>query len=103
MLTADANDMPYDLYLTLVRKRGTFIMVGVPNDQVKISPFFLVPRAVRVRGSVIGCIQDIKDILQLAAKKNVRPIIQKLPMAKVNEGLSMVRDGRVRYRVVLEN
>ncbi|GMF25458.1 unnamed protein product [Phytophthora lilii] len=102
LLTADANNMPYDLYLTLVRKRGTLIMVGIPNDQVKITPFLLVPRAMRVRGSAIGSIQDIKDMLELAAKENVRPIIQKLPIAKVNEGLDMVREGRVRYRVVLE-
>ncbi|GMF39408.1 unnamed protein product [Phytophthora fragariaefolia] len=103
VLTADANNMPYNLYLGLVRKRGTFIMVGLPNDDVKFSPFFIVPRAVRVRGSCIGSIQDIKEMLELASKKNVRPIIQKLPMSKVNEGLNMVREGRVRYRVVLEN
>ncbi|GMF48105.1 unnamed protein product [Phytophthora fragariaefolia] len=103
VLTADANNMPYNLYLSLVRKRGTFIMVGLPNDDMKFSPFFIVPRAVRVRGSCIGSIQDIKEMLELASKKNVRPIIQKLPMSKVNEGLNMVRDGSVRYRVVLEN
>uniref|UniRef100_H3GAV7 Enoyl reductase (ER) domain-containing protein n=1 Tax=Phytophthora ramorum TaxID=164328 RepID=H3GAV7_PHYRM len=103
LLTADAKDMPYDLYLSLVRKRGTLIMVGIPNDGVKFSPFLIVPRAVRIRGSCIGSIQDIKDMLELAAKANVRPIIQKLPMAKVNDGLNMVRDGSVRYRVVLEN
>ncbi|KAE9058705.1 hypothetical protein PF010_g30899 [Phytophthora fragariae] len=81
-------------------------MVGLPNDDVKFSPFFIVPRAVRVRGSCIGSIgsiQDIKDMLELASKENVRPMIQKLPMSKVNEGLDMVRDGRVRYRVVFEN
>jgi alcohol dehydrogenase (NADP+) len=103
VLTADAKNMPYNLYLSLVRKRGTFIMVGLPNDDVKFSPFFIVPRAVRVRGSCIGSIQDIKDMLELASKKNVLPIIEKLPMAKVNEGLDKVREGRVRYRVVLEN
>ncbi|KAG2876428.1 hypothetical protein PC119_g27138 [Phytophthora cactorum] len=103
VLTADAKNMPYNLYLSLVRKRGTFIMVGLPDDDMKFSPFLIVPRAVRVRGSCIGSIQDIKDMLDLASKKNVRPIIQKLPMSKVNEGLDMVREGRVRYRVVLEN
>lgn len=87
LLTADAKDMPYDLYLGLVRKRGTFIMVGLPLDQVKITPWFLVPRAVRVRGSAIGSIQDIKDMLEVAAKGNVRPIIEKLPMSEVNKGL----------------
>jgi alcohol dehydrogenase (NADP+) len=54
VLTADAKNIPYNLYLSLVRKRGTFIMVGLPNDDVKFSPFFIVPRAVRVRGSLIG-------------------------------------------------
>ncbi|EEY63711.1 mannitol dehydrogenase, putative [Phytophthora infestans T30-4] len=103
VLTADAKNMPCNLYLSLVRKRGTFIMVGLPDDDVKFSPFFIVPRAVRVRGSCIGSIQDIKDMLELASKKNRRPIIQKLPMSKVNEGLDMVREGRARYRVVLEN
>ncbi|KAG1695182.1 hypothetical protein DVH05_020823 [Phytophthora capsici] len=68
-----------------------------------MSPFFLVPRAVRVRGSVIGSIEDIKDMLELAAKANVRPIIQKVPMQNLNKGLNMVRDGSVRYRVVLED
>ncbi|KAL3656832.1 hypothetical protein V7S43_018292 [Phytophthora oleae] len=103
LLTADATNMPYDLYLGLVRKRGTFIMVGLPSDQVKITPWFLVPRAVRVRGSAIGSVQDIKDMLDVAAKGNVRPIIEKMPMSDVNKGLDKVRDGSVRYRVVLEN
>ncbi|KAG7383899.1 hypothetical protein PHYBOEH_009739 [Phytophthora boehmeriae] len=103
LLTANAKNMPYDLYMSLVRKRGTLIMVGLPEDQVKITPWFLVPRAVRVRGSVIGSIADIKDMLELSAKANVRPIIQKVPMVDLNKGLDMVRDGSVRYRVVLEN
>ncbi|KAG3108661.1 hypothetical protein PI124_g14057 [Phytophthora idaei] len=42
-------------------------------------------------------------MLELASKKNVRPVIQKLPMSKVNEGIQMVRNATVRYRVVLEN
>jgi alcohol dehydrogenase (NADP+) len=103
VLTADANNMPYNMYLSLLQKRGTFIMVGFPNDEVKFLPRLLVPRAIRFRGSCIGSIQDVKDMLKLASKENVRPIIQKLPMEKVNEGLNMVREGRVRYRVVLEN
>ncbi|ETP52560.1 hypothetical protein F442_02448 [Phytophthora nicotianae P10297] len=52
LLTADANNMPYDLYMTLVRQRGTFIMLGVPNDQIKITPWLLVPRAVCVHEAV---------------------------------------------------
>ncbi|GAB9474405.1 hypothetical protein Gpo141_00011530 [Globisporangium polare] len=103
LITADATNMPYNLYLSLLKPRGTCVMLAVPNDEVKYLPFFLISRGIKFIGSGIGSIVDVKDMLALAAEKNVRPIIQKLPMAQANEGLQMVRDGTVRYRVVLEN
>lgn len=54
-------------------------------------------------GSMIGFIDDVKDILALAAENNVRSIIQRLPMSRVNNGFQLVRDGKARYRVVLES
>ncbi|RLN27280.1 hypothetical protein BBJ28_00021083 [Nothophytophthora sp. Chile5] len=103
LLTADAQNMPYNMYLSLLRPLGTLIMLGLPNDDVKFKPFFVVGNGNRVVGSLIGSAQDVKDMLALAAAKNVRPIIQKLPMSKVNDGIAMMRSGKVRYRVVLEN
>ncbi|KAF1321507.1 hypothetical protein FI667_g11849, partial [Globisporangium splendens] len=103
LLTADANNMPYSLFMSFLAIRGTCVMVGLPNDELKFHPFFLVGNGNKLMGSKIGSIADIKDMLALAAAKNVRPIIQKMPMSKVNEGLAMVRNGTVRYRVVLEN
>jgi alcohol dehydrogenase (NADP+) len=103
VLTADADNMPYNLYLSLLKPRGSLIMLGLPNDEVKFKPFYVVGMGARVVGSLIGSIEDIKDMLKLASEQNVRPIIQKLPMDKVNDGIAMVRSGKVRYRVVLEN
>ncbi|KAG6582960.1 Mannitol dehydrogenase [Phytophthora cinnamomi] len=103
VLTADANNMPYDTYLQLLRPRGTFIMVGLPNDKLICSPGSFVRDGKRLVGSKIGSPQDVKEMLELASKENVRPVIQKLPMDQVNAGLAMVRSGKVRYRVVLEN
>lgn len=103
LITADATEMPYDLCLSLVRSRGTCAMLGVPNDAVAFSPLGFVVRGINFAGSSVGSIADIKDMLALASAENVRPIVQKLPMSRVNEGLQMVRDGKARYRVVLEN
>ncbi|TYZ67543.1 hypothetical protein PybrP1_004586, partial [[Pythium] brassicae (nom. inval.)] len=103
IITADATKMPYDLYLSLVRSRGTCVMLGIPNDGVAFTPIGMVLRGINFTGSAVGSIADIKDMLALASAENVRPIIQKMPMSRVNEGLQMVRDGTVRYRVVLEN
>jgi alcohol dehydrogenase (NADP+) len=103
LLTADAPDMPYNMYLGLIRKRGTLVQLAVPNGEAKFLPFFVVGKGIKWMGSFIGSVQDVKDMLKVASEKNVRPVIQKLPMSKVNEGLDMVRQGRARYRVVLEN
>ncbi|KAF1317295.1 Mannitol dehydrogenase, partial [Globisporangium splendens] len=103
LITADATNMPYNQYMTLLRSRGTCVMLGLPNDGVQFSPFFVVAQGKKFVGSKMGSIADIKDMLEVAAEKNVRPIIEKLPMSRANEGLQKVRDGKVRYRVVLEN
>ncbi|KAL4094637.1 hypothetical protein PRIC1_010295 [Phytophthora ramorum] len=103
LITADANNMPYSTFLSFLAVRGTCIMVGLPNDDIKFNAFHVVAKGAKFVGSNVGSIQDIKDTLEVASKKNVRPVIQKLPMSKVNEGIDMVRNGTVRYRVVLEN
>ncbi|EEY56078.1 mannitol dehydrogenase, putative [Phytophthora infestans T30-4] len=103
LVTADADGMPYQLFLSFLASRGTCIMVGLPNDEVHFKPAQVVMKGAKFVGSHIGSIQDVKDMLALAAEKNVRPVIQTLPMSKANEGIQMLRDGKVRYRVVLEN
>ena len=103
LVTANADNLPYDTYLSFVRPRGTFIMVGLPNDKIAFSPSKLIGPGISFVGSKIGSIKDIKEMLELAAEKNVHPIIQRLPMSQVNEGIQMVHSGKARYRVVLEN
>ncbi len=103
IVTADAPNQPYDTYLSFIRVGGTLIMVGAPDDNITFKPFSLIPGAISFVGSLIGGIKDTKDMLELAAKENVRPVIQKMPMKDANKGIKMVDEGKVRYRVVLEN
>ncbi|TMW61715.1 hypothetical protein Poli38472_010778 [Pythium oligandrum] len=103
LVTADAKGQPYDTYLGTIAIGGKLLMVGAPDDKMAFSAFSLCAGGISVVGSLIGGIKDTEEMLKLAAEKNVRPIIQKLPMSKANEGIKMVDEGRVRYRVVLEN
>ncbi|ORX88934.1 mannitol dehydrogenase putative [Basidiobolus meristosporus CBS 931.73] len=102
-ITSNATDAPYDKYASLLDVFGKIILLAAPEDNIKISPFSLIPKNITLAGSIIGSIEDQKATLEFSAKHNIRPIIEKLPMEKVNEGLQHVRDGKVRYRVVLEN
>ncbi|KAG3063225.1 hypothetical protein PI124_g19205 [Phytophthora idaei] len=65
-------------------------MVGLPTDDVKFSAFGVVTKGTTFGGSNIGSIQDIKDMLEVASKTNVRTVIQKLPVSKANEGIKIV-------------
>ncbi|GLD97818.1 hypothetical protein PINS_up006515 [Pythium insidiosum] len=103
IVTADSKGQPYDTYMSFIRPGGTLVMVGAPDDAMSFQPFSLIGGGISLVGSLIGGIKDTKDMLALAAEKNVRPVIQKLPMTQANEGIQMVHQGKVRYRVVLEN
>ena len=64
----------------------------------------LVVGGYQVIGSAGAHSQSMKEMLRFAAKHNVRPTIEKYPMTKegVEEAMSKLRAGTVRYRGVLE-
>ena len=41
-------------------------------------------------------------MLAFAVEHNVRPQVEVMPLARINEALDRVRDGKARYRVVVE-
>ncbi|KAG7400470.1 hypothetical protein PHYBOEH_005498 [Phytophthora boehmeriae] len=43
--------------------------------------------------AVRGTMQGIQDMLKIASKKNVRAVIQRLPMSKANESIKLACDG----------
>ncbi|TMW61707.1 hypothetical protein Poli38472_010770 [Pythium oligandrum] len=103
LVTANSKGQPYDAYLSLIRVGGTLIMVGLTADSMSFHPSSLIYGSINIVGSLIGGPKDAKEMLALAAEKNVRPRIQKLPMREVNTGIRLVKEGTARYRVVLEN
>jgi len=70
---------------------------------MSIHAFTLLGAQASVTASGIGSIDEIKSMLAFAAKHNIRPVIQVKKMEQANEGIASVRDGSVRFRVVLEN
>ncbi|KAF9204394.1 hypothetical protein BGZ59_001074 [Podila verticillata] len=95
--TTDWNEL-----LGLVADRGTFVLLAVPESPFTINAFELLLRQVNVTGSLIGGRKMAADMLEFAAKHNVRPWIEKKPMTEVNQVLDYVNDGKPRYRVVME-
>ncbi|PRQ75497.1 putative alcohol dehydrogenase [Rhodotorula toruloides] len=79
--TNDAS-MPLIGYLSLLRPGGNLILVGAPEGPVARElpalPFLL--GGVSLGGSAIGSPSTIKEMLELAAKQNIKSWIEKRPM-----------------------
>lgn len=71
LVTVASPNLPYNTYISLVRKLGTLVVLGVPPDNISFNPMLLVGTGVRIVGNLVGSIEDVADTLKLAAEKNV--------------------------------
>ncbi|CAO0797580.1 unnamed protein product [Mucor circinelloides] len=102
--TSFANNFNWSLFLNLLKSNGKFIMVAIPETPlVDIPPFLLAGKQLTISGSIIGSPRMIEDMLRFAATTSVKPWINKYPMNQVNAAIQAVKDGKPRYRIVLEN
>ncbi|WVQ78888.1 hypothetical protein IAT38_000979 [Cryptococcus sp. DSM 104549] len=103
--TSNAQDMPLNSYLSLLRPGGHFILVGLPEggNIAPVNPFSLTARNVHIAGSSIGSPEDIREMLEIAGAKGIKPWIKKWSLDKVNEAVPDMVAGNSRYRYVLVN
>ncbi len=92
----------WNAMLSLLDTNGKVILVAAPEENLNIPPFGLILRQISVTGSFIGAKKEVEEMLQFASETGVRPWAQVIPMEKVNEGIKLVRENKVRYRVVLQ-
>ncbi|KAM0797869.1 chaperonin 10-like protein [Usnea florida] len=102
--TVSSPNMPLEQYLMLLRTNGTFIQVGAPEDRLPaFNAFSLIAKGCKIGGSAIGAPHEIEEMLELTAKKGVKPWIQKRPLKDANQAVVDMGAGKARYRYVLVN
>ncbi|KAL0089687.1 chaperonin 10-like protein [Phycomyces blakesleeanus] len=102
--TSFSNDFDWPRYINLLKPNGHFIIVGVPETPLTNIPALLLAyRQASIVGSAIGSPSMIEDMLKFAATHDVKPWISKYPMKDANEAVKDMREGKARYRFVLEN
>ncbi|RFU82194.1 alcohol dehydrogenase superfamily, zinc-type [Trichoderma arundinaceum] len=101
--TVSSDDMPFNEYLALLTHKGTLVQVGAPEAPISLKPFSLIYGRKNVTGSGIGSPDEIRDMLQLAADKQIKPWVEKRPMRDANQAIIDLDAGRPRFRYVLVN
>lgn len=104
ILTNNNADMPITDYLTLVRPHGKVVAVGVPEEPCMPTPLpALAFSGVFLGGSLIGGPAIIKEMLELAAKQNLKPMIEQRDMKDANQVVKDMDAGKPRFRYVMVN
>lgn len=91
----------YNLYLNLLRRDGTMVLVGLP-DPSPLSAGSLIPKRRRLAGSMIGSIRETQEMLDFCGKHGIVSDIEMIPIQKINEAYERTIKGDVRYRFVID-
>lgn len=87
--------------LEMLKKRGKLLLVGFP--ELNFKPIDLVAHELSICGSFLGNQTDMRQMIQFAHGHNIQPMIELMPMSRINEAIQRVRENKARYRIVLEN
>jgi D-arabinose 1-dehydrogenase-like Zn-dependent alcohol dehydrogenase len=80
---------------------GRMMVVGATLDPIEVTPVQLIFGMKSLQGWASGIPTDSEDTLRFAEITGVRPMIEKYPLAKVNEAYARMMSGKAEFRVVL--
>ena len=89
-------------YLGGIARQRSVIPTAADGDALPIPPGVL-PLQLRVVGSFFGSRQDLRELLILAERHAIRPIIERYPLDGINGVHVRMRRNAVRFRAVIVN
>jgi len=87
--------------LQVLKKKGKVILVGFPD--ISFNPRDLVSHELTICGSFLGTPDGKREMLSFAQVNAIQPLIELMPMARINDAIERVKENKARYRIVLVN
>lgn len=100
--TTNAN-LDWNAYLTALAPRGRLHTVGTVPDPIPAPAFPLIIGQKSISGSPLGSPATVQDMLEFCARHKILPVTEHFAMKDINKALQHLRDGKARYRIVLDN
>lgn len=98
-VSAESN---LDRILTLLRRDGALVNVGLPETPLRISAFSTASQRLSVSGSMIGGIRETQEMLDFCAEHGITPEIELVAADEVDQAWDRVVASDVRYRFVID-
>jgi D-arabinose 1-dehydrogenase-like Zn-dependent alcohol dehydrogenase len=81
---------------------GTVVCVGLYGGEISISTALLPLRQTTLRGSYVGSLQELRELVEIMQERNVKSVpVTTRPMAEVNTILADLEAGRIVGRTVM--
>lgn len=103
ILSTVSADIDWQSYFNILRPKGKIIVLGASPSPIAVPPFVLIGGQKSIVGSAIGGRAMISEMLEFAARHQIKAQTETMPMSEANAALDKVRKNQARYRMVLTN
>lgn len=103
LLSTVGADQDWSAYVGALRPKGVLCVVGAPPSPLSLQAFPLIGGQKAISGSPTGSPRDLYEMLDVAARHNIKAVTERFAMSKANDAVAKVKKNQVRYRAVLAN
>ncbi|MEN9797739.1 MAG: hypothetical protein RL653_1435 [Pseudomonadota bacterium] len=103
-LILDTVSAPHEYapYLSLLRPRGTLVLVGAPTEPASVHAFSLIVGNKRLVGSMIGGIAETQEMLDHCTRHGITADVECISIQDINHAWERMLRSDVRYRFVID-
>jgi len=103
-LIIDAVAAKHDInaYLGLIKRDGTLVQVGAPEEPLPVAVFSVIWKRRNFAGSLIGGIAETQEMLDFCGRHGITSDIEIIPIQKIEEAYERMRKSDVKYRFVID-
>ncbi|MGB3654169.1 MAG: NAD(P)-dependent alcohol dehydrogenase [Rivularia sp. (in: cyanobacteria)] len=95
-------DLDWNVYIKALRPQGRLHFVGGVPNPISFPVLLLLDGQKSVSGSPVGSPNTITQMLDFVAEHQIKPVVEVFNFHQVNEALEKLRNGKVRYRLILK-
>ena len=94
--------LDWNTYIEALKPRGRLHMLGVVPAPLGISVVPMLFGQRSVGSSPVGSPGTIRKMLEFSSRHAIDPVTEHFPMSRVNDAMEHLRQGKARYRIVLD-
>ncbi|HEY2838325.1 MAG TPA: zinc-binding dehydrogenase, partial [Pirellulales bacterium] len=94
--------LDWDAMIAALAPGGRMHIVGAVGEPISFSIIPMIFTQKSVSASPTGSPVAIESMLQFAARHNIAPTTEHMPMSQINEAFERLESGKAHYRIVLD-